>query len=327
MNETTRRNCELLIQNWESVKHVFHWDTALINLSCAGVYTAKGLQVDEGNLSRCKEILKGQVGVFSNFKGVARNPLITMMAVSENGEQTLKRGLEVYELLKEKFWTSTYLPIAAMIIAQMVQPYRFQEVVTRTRQMYDKMKAEHPLLTSGEDSTLCALLAMSDRSIDALVYDMNASYQLLKPNFFSSNAVQALSQVLALGEGSSNDKCRRTMELFNKLKEAGYKYGTNYELSTLGVLALADVDVNQVVAEIIEIDTWLSGQKGFGFFSSITKKQRLMYAGILAQAEHVPADTLTTAAVNGTVALIVAQQAAMCAAIAASSAAASSSSN
>ncbi|HKM34482.1 MAG TPA: DUF4003 family protein [Lachnospiraceae bacterium] len=327
MNDTTRKNCELLIQNWRSVKNVFRWDTALINLSCAGVYTTKGLQVDEGKLSHCKDILKSQVGPFSNFKSMARNPLITMMAVSEDGEQTLKRGLEVYGLLKERFWTSTFLPIAAMIIAQMVQPYRYQEIVARTRQMYDKMKAEHPLLTSGEDSALCALLAMSDRSIDALVYDMNACYQLLKPNFFSSNAVQSLSQVLALGEGSPHNKCRKTLDLFNKLKDAGHKYGTNYELSTLGVLALTDVDINQVVAEIIEIDNWLSGQEGFGFFSSITKKQRLMYAGILAQAEHVPSDTLTTAAVNGTVALIVAQQAAMCAAIAASSAAASSASN
>ena len=327
MNNATRKNCELLIQNWRSVKNVFPWDTSLINLSCAGVYAAKGLQVDEVMLRQCKQLLINQVGPFSNFKSMSRNPLVTMMAISEDGEQALKRGLEVYRLLKEKFFTSTYLPLAAMIIAQMVEPYRYQEIVARTRQMYDKMKAEHPFLTSGEDSTLCALLAMSDRSIDALVYDMNACYQILKPRFFYANAVQALSQVLALGEDSPNEKCRKTMELFDKLKDRGYKYGTSYELSTLGVLALVDVDINQVVSEIIEIDTWLSGQKGFGFFSSISKKQRLMYAGILAQAEHVPADTLTTAAVNGTVALIVAQQAALCATIAASSAAASSASN
>lgn len=327
MNETTRRNCELLIQNWESVKHVFHWDTALINLSCAGIYTAKGLQVEEGKLSQCRDILKRQVGIFSSFKSIARNPLITMMAVSEDSEQALKRGLEVYDLLKEKFWTSTYLPIVAMIIAQMVEPYRFQEIVARTRQIYDRMKAEHPLLTSGEDSALCALMALSDRSIDALISDMNACYKLLKPNFFSGNAVHSLSQVLALGDGSPTEKCRKTMELFDRLKSAGHKYGTNYELSTLGVLALTDADSNQMAAEIIEIDSWLSGQRGFGFFSSITKKQRLMYAGILAQSEHVPKDTLTTAALNGTVALIVAQQAAMCAAIAASSAAAANASN
>lgn len=38
---------------------------------------------------------------------------------------------------------------------------------------------------------------------------------------------------------------------------------------------------------MIEIDNWLSKQKGFGVWSGITLKQRLMYAGILAQRDYI----------------------------------------
>ena len=60
---------------------------------------------------------------------------------------------------------------------------------------------------------------------------------------------------------------------------------------------------------------------------SIGRKQRLMYTGMLVQGEYVKAGSLETAAINGTISMIVAQQAAMCAAVAASTAAAASNSS
>lgn len=114
------------------------------------------------------------------------------------------------------------------------------------------------------------------------------------------------------------------MELFTRLKEAGYKYGTSYELPTLGILSMSKADSCEIVRDMIEVDDWLSNQKGFGFLGSVSKKQRLMYAGILVQKDYFSEETMQTAAVNGTISLLVAQEAAMCAAVAASSAAASS---
>ncbi len=170
-------------------------------------------------------------------------------------------------------------------------------------------------------------MALSDKEDVAMIEDSEQCYRSLKPNFFSSNAVQSLSHVLALCNGDSDSKCRKTMDLFEKLKNAGHKYGTDYELPTLGILAVSGGDLDGIIQEISEIDDWLSQQKGFGFFSSITRKQRLMHAGIIAQKDFLNKDTMQTAAVNSTISLIIAQQAAMCAAIAASSAAAASSSS
>lgn len=112
------------------------------------------------------------------------------------------------------------------------------------------------------------------------------------------------------------------IELFEKLKTAGHKYGTGYELPTLSVLSMSGGNVDELVQEIAEIDDWLSQQKGFGVFSGIGREQRLMYAGIMAQKYYLNEEAMQAAAVNGTISLIVTQEAAMYAAVAASSAAA-----
>ncbi|MDI9509091.1 MAG: DUF4003 family protein [Clostridiales bacterium] len=93
---------------------------------------------------------------------------------------------------------------------------------------------------------------------------------------------------------------------------------------TLGVLALIDGSKDKITQEMIEITNWLSRQRGFGFFSSVTAKQRLMYAGIITQLEYINTDAMQSTALNSAISLIAAQEAAMCAAIAASVEASSS---
>lgn len=328
MNDQMLNNCTFLLDSRDRVKTVFGWDSVLMHLACAGIYVSKEKEVNVSVLQECKELLKQRVGLFSNFRSTARSPIASMLAVSENPERTLDNGLLVYQLLKKELWSSTYLPHTAMVIAQMADSYQYEAIATRTSRIYNRIKANHPFLTSGEDSANCALLALSQKTDDELIYEIESCYQQLKSNFFSSNAVQSLSHVLALGQGTVEAKCRKTMDLFNGLKDAGYKYGTSYELPTLGVLALADGPKDKMIQEIVEINNWLSRQKGFGFFSSVTAKQRLMYAGIITQLEYINTDdAMQSTAVNSTISLIVAQQAAMFAAIATSTAASASASS
>lgn len=320
MNERTLARCKNLIKNKETMKSAFAWEDGLTHLACAGIFINKEQTANEEVLIQCKDILKRNTGIFSNFKSTAKPMIVAMLAANENPQLLMERGLKVYDLLKEEFMSSVYLPIAAMIIAQYADEARYAELAQRTRRIYKQMRADHPFLTSGEDSTFCALMALLDKPDEVLLGDAEECYKILKSNFFSSNAVQSLSHVLAMCDGEPEIKCQRTMELFQKLKEAGHKYGTSYELPTLGVLAMADGNQDEIVAEMAEIDQWLSEQKGFGFFSSISAKQRLMYAGMIAQQDYINDKMMRSAAVNGVISLTVAQQAAMCAALTASAA-------
>lgn len=327
MNERTLARCKNLIKNKETMKSAFAWEDGLTHLACAGIFINKEQTANEEMLLQCKDILKRNTGIFSNFKSTAKPMIVAMLAANENPQLLMERGLKVYDLLKEEFMSSVYLPIAAMIIAQYADEARYAELAQRTRRIYKQMRADHPFLTSGEDSTFCALMALLDKPDEVLLGDAEECYKTLKSNFFSSNAVQSLSHVLAMCDGEPKIKCQRTMELFQKLKEAGHKYGTSYELPTLGVLAMADGNQDEIAAEMAEIDQWLSEQKGFGFFSSISAKQRLMYAGMIAQQDYINDKMMQSAAINGVISLIVAQQAAMCAAITASAAATANNNN
>ena len=327
MNERTLARCKNLIKNKETMKSAFAWEDGLTHLACAGIFINKEQTANEEMLLQCKDILKRNTGIFSNFKSTAKPMIVAMLAANENPQLLMERGLKVYDLLKEEFMSSVYLPIAAMIIAQYADEARYAELAQRTRRIYKQMRADHPFLTSGEDSTFCALMALLDKPDEVLLGDAEECYKTLKSNFFSSNAVQSLSHVLAMCDGEPENKCQKTMELFQKLKEAGHKYGTSYELPTLGVLAMADGNQDEIAAEMAEIDQWLSEQKGFGFFSSISAKQRLMYAGMIAQQDYINDKMMQSAAVNGVISLIVAQQAAMCAAITASAAATANNNN
>ena len=328
MEEQTQKTCELLIANRECMKSAFRWDGSLMQLACAGILTVRGLRGNEETLAECRAELKRKTNAFSNFRGAARLPVITLLAAAGVGPETaLENGLKVYGLLKKEFWTSAYLPLVSMLIAQTVPPARYGAIAVRTGTIYGRMKEEHPFLTSAEDSAFCALMALSDKTDDALIGGAEECHAILRPRFFSANAVQSLSHALALCDGPASEKCARTLELFETLRASGCKYGTGYELPTLGVLAMSNEDVAATARKLTEIDGWLARQKGFGLWGGIPAKQRLMYAGLAAMRDALGADALQTAAVNGTISLIAAQQAAVCAAVASSSAAAAGASS
>ena len=315
MKEISQKYGSLLIQNRDVIREVFPWESGQICLASAIIYTMKGKLANEKLLRESKKLITQKVGAFSSFRGKVRVPTAAMVAVSEDLEGTMDHGLLVYELLKKEFWQSSYLPMAAMMIAQVAEKERYEEMAARTRRLYERMRKEHPFLTSSEDSPFCAMLALSDHSDDRLIEDMEKCYRVLKEKFLYGNAVQSLSHVLALFDEPAEVKCEKTMHLYQSLREAGGKYGTQYELPSLGVLAMTNVPVKEIVQEMMEIDAWLAEQKGFGFWGGITAKQRMMYAGMLAQKDYIEELPLQTSALGGTIAMLIAQETALCAVV------------
>ena len=198
------------------------------------------------------------------------------------------------------------------------------------------MKKDHPFLTSSDDYTFCALLALSEKQDDALIADAEACFAQLKGKGLSRNGIQSLSHVLSLYDGSALIKCQKTLDLYQKIKEQGIHFGTSYELPILGILALSGQNLTETAAAIAEIDGWLKHQKGFGLFGGITAKQRTMYAALLAQTDIQTAyqddtkkqDLLSdTGTATATLATLIAQEAAMCAAMMASASAAAATSS
>ena len=323
MRQSLTALCGKFIENRDVVKAVFPWDSAYMHPICAAIITDKGMRADEERLKRCRDMLKENTGVFSDFRGTAKIAVIAMMSAHHDPAGKLQLAQQAHSELKEHFWNSPYLPVAAMIISDMVEPARFAQVAQRTRRIYELMKSEHPFLTSGEDSVFAAMLALGNTTEEWIVEETERCYRMMKEKFHSGNAVQSLSHVLALCEGNTEEKCTAVASLYDELKARGWRYGTEYELPTLGVLAALPVSQEELVQDLIDTAEFLGTQKGYGVLGA-TKKQRLMHAGMLVTCDRISLGRdMTAAAIQGSIALVAAQQAAMCAAIAASSAAAS----
>lgn len=324
MRETLKTRCDLFFSNRAEVKEAFKWENDSLISVCASMLMQGDRRVDSERLKECKEVLKEQTGIFSNFRGNVEMSVVSMMAMSDNPKGKLARTMEYYKVLKEKFSSSEYLVLAASILSETVEPEQIEAVAARAKVIYKLMKEEHPFLTSSEDSVSAVMMAVSDKMDDkALIDETERIYQKLKETFSSSNDVQAVAFVLALADGSAEEKCRKMIALYDGLKMAGAKYGKYYELTTLAALSILPVDVKSMVEDILAVDECLAKQKPYSGILGLDKKTRLMHAAMIVCSDYSESEDANIAAMTSTLAMIAAQQAALCATICASSAAAS----
>lgn len=323
MNEKLYRD---FIASRDAVRKVFRMESAYIYPICANIFCARGVQADPQRLRDGRDILREKTGAFSNFRGTIRPLIISLLAVQSDPEGRLERAVSHYKALKERFWGSQYLALAAFLMTDLTSEAGAAEKVARGRALYERMKAEHPLLTSSEDSVFAVLLAFSAQSDDALLEDMERCYALLKKRFHQRNAVQSSSHVLSLLPGTPEEKVGRMLTIYDRLLDAGGRYGKSYQLPTLAAMAGLDADPETLVREMLEADRFLAGQKGYGVLG-LDRRTRMMHAAMLVSDAYSPRNQVDTAAMAGTISLIAAQQAAMCAVIASTSATAASASS
>lgn len=324
MRETLKTRCDLFFSNRTEVKEAFKWENDSLISVCASVLMNSDKKTESEKLKNCKDMLKQQTSVFSDFRGNVEMSVVCMMAIADNPAEKLEKSLKYYSTLKEKFTGSEYLVLAAAILADTVVPEQIDAVVARAKCLYKMMKEDHPFLTSSEDSVSAAMMAVSDKQDDkALMAEVECAYKILKGTFSSGNDVQAVAFVLALADGTVEAKCQKLVTLYEHLKASGAKYGKYYELTTLAALSLLPVSVDVMVSDILAVDEYLAQHKPYRGIFGLDKKTRLMHAAMIVSSDYSKNEDTNIAAMTSTLAMIAAQQAALCATICASSAAAS----
>lgn len=322
MNNALQVLCERMAENREILKNTLRWENDVFYPVSANLFCARGVTPDAGELIAARDLLKARTGVFSNFRGYVKLPLIALLSLSREREAFLGRVLSSYQLLKQRFITSDYLALAACFLAETPDEAERERLVSRARDLYERMKKEHRFLTGAEDSPYAVLLAASDRSDDELIADMEESYALLKTVFRDSNSVQTVSHVLALDRRVPKEKAARVADLYDTVRQAGGKYSRYKPLAVLASLAMADADIRLLADELMEAEADLHERKGWRGIFGFDRATRMMHAAMLVTDLHLPGDTGEKAAMNAALSAAIAQQMAVC--MAATSAAAAS---
>ena len=326
MKEELKTLVREYLDNKALAEQVFVWQSAYLPPVCASILLKAGRSFTKEELENARNLIKDNTGIFSDYRGTAMTVMACVLAAESNPESAMNKSLEVYNELRKHFSASEYLPFVSMIIGRLSKHYEYIPVCQRAKAIYDDMKQNHPFLTSKDDVSNAALLAYSTKADAEIGTELENCYNELKKYFSSSNDVQALSQVLTIGEGSWQDNCARFMRIFKGLGDKGYKYGKDSRLPILGALSVISVPEEEVIQDVIDICEALKGQKGYGFFG-FTKSDRLMHAVMLlstyyakqknelfvqstAMTEAVDA-AATVAELNSIIAILAAQNAAM----------------
>ena len=255
MNTEFTHKLELLASNKNAIDKSFYFEMGMSQVVAGLLFAGAGKEADIEKMKEARKILKKKAGVFSAFRDATELVLLARMAMAPDMEQYIDDLIDVFNVLK-----------------------------TTTDEIMQRMSKLHPILTSSEDLALAALLAMSGRSVDAVIDDMEECYRYTRKELklkAESNSIQALSQILAVTGGDIKAKCDKVAEIFAAFKENGSKFGTYLEFPALGTLLDVEVPVDVLVPEIIEAADFLKKSKGFGGLS-MDKKTRLMFAALLA---------------------------------------------
>lgn len=322
MKATLQKLCDEFISNRDAVAKAFKWDMSNIYPVCANIFSSHGRVTDVEQLKQCRKVIEDSVGILSNFRGSIKPVLAAMLALGDDPKAQMEQAKDYYGILKQEFWGSEYLALVSFILTNLADRQLVQEKLTRGKAIYKRMKQEHPFLTGSEDSVFAVLMAFADKSDDELIADMEESYATLKERFSIGDQLQTVSHVLSMTDGSPREKAQRLIDLFNALREGGVKYGRYHELAVLAALSLTETDIPTLVGEIKEADAFLKEQKGYGILG-IGHRQRAMNAAMIVSDQYTADQSVNTAAIASTIAMIIAQEIAMCS-IAASSAAAAS---
>lgn len=269
MKETLGYKCDLFADNYLALKKAFKWNYAMNTRLGAVLYTIDGRAADTEAINRCRKIIKDNTGIFSQFKDLTNFTVSVMLSLHSEPEASFKGILRVYKDMKTAgFHASHFLVLAAATIALNVDSLDYERIISAAKKHYDSMKEDHRFLTSSDDYGIAALLAISGLTVSQTEREMENAFRILKEDFHGSNAVQALTQVLAFSRMETAGKCRKVRELNNELKKRGCKFGTGLELSMLGVLSLLDKDIVKLADEIAEVSEYL-------------KKKKALQAGLL----------------------------------------------
>ncbi|WP_379135269.1 DUF4003 family protein [Paenibacillus sp. sgz500958] len=326
MMERYTANLELFADNAQRMKKAFVWQNAMVNRLAALLYTAENKIVDEDAIRQSHELIKENTGLFSSFRGTSAISIAALLSLTTDRQTLLTHTLAVYDLMKNaKFRASDYLVVAAYQIAAHTTSDQYLHTVERAKAFYDGIKVHHRFLTGQDDYIFAAMLGLSDIDVHRGVARIEQLYTALKPEFLSGNSVQALTQVLVLGDEAANEAAR-VLELREAFRLRGIRLDKEYTLSSLGVLSLLPSDKETIISDVSDTYEFLRTKKGFGNWS-ITKQELLLLSAALAafkSVDGVKSGILTTTLSTSITNIVIAQQTAIAAAAAASAAASSS---
>lgn len=278
MEAILQAKCDQLIENYNRMLTGNRMEDSSLLVAGAGMFLAKGVEVDPERLKECKSLLKKRKGVFSSFRGIAEFVVRCKMALSDDPEAYLDQLDAVFRELKS-IYSGNQVLMAAMVIADLAAPAEHAEIIRKTKALYKDMRKAHPWLTSEEDMPFAALMAVTGRDAGSVYEEAEKAYEIFKKEIrTSSESRQMLSHIVSIYRGSAERKCDKVRMIAEGLKDTKHALGRDRYISMLGVLCTASRTAEDLVRMIGEADDYLKQSKPFRGIFGVGSNCRRMVA-------------------------------------------------
>ena len=289
MDAKLQAKCDLFAENFKTVKSSAKLDAVEAAGLGALIYTNANAQANEAEIRKNRSLLHDKVSVANNLRGQVSIALLCKMSLVQDPQNYLDKIINAYNLLKQgHMYHDEYEALAATAIVDFAEPAQHEDIAARTQAIIKKMHEVHPILTNTEDTTVAALLAMSDLDIETTLAAAEECYEILKDDHFTwaKDALQSVCMILALSEQPVQEKCKRFHDIRQAIKDSdGYMSADH--LAIIAALVDTDASPTQIASEIKEVETYLKGKRGFGGIFGIGKQMRLVFsAAIILQAKN-----------------------------------------
>ena len=295
MREIVQSRVDLLLENQKAMRKAFCLEDSLTTGVVAASYAEKDKAIDTDSIKEARKLLKKKQGIFSDLRAYNEITISARMALSGNPEKYLDELSEVYDKLKKgKLFGSAYRVLAAMTVVDLGRFSEADRIVERTNEIMKGMLKQHPFLTTEEDTCFAVILAITNKSVEDILDELEESYKRTKKLSINGDSAYSLSQVLTAYTKSAEEKADKAAQLLDAFKAVGITYGRGFELPSLGVLIGIDADKDEIVKEVIEVSDLLKGKMGFGFFD-LFDNSRLMFGSMLVSGAYLAGDCAANA--------------------------------
>ena len=295
MKELLETLCDKYLLNLGLFTDLYPLERDILYPVCANVFCAADAEFDLGKFKNSMNIIKDNPKMLSSFRSTVRPLIASWLSVSDDPKGEMERYMTCYEQLRKYFTNSEHLALLSILLARLLPEDRYEEHIKRGRQIYDRMKKEHRILTTKEDVAFAVMLAFSDKSDDELIADMEASYKLLKHSA-DNNSIQTVSHVLAMAKGAPEDKCAKFSELYGAMLKKGKKYGKHYELAMLAALSITGYDNTEIIGDISDVEAFLTQHKAVWDLSEFGSGEPVSHAFMLLTTAYASDENVIGAA-------------------------------
>lgn len=215
MREELLKKCALFVENKRRMEKTFKWQNSQQHFLSAAVFTMQDKVLEPERIKAARDLIRKKNTTFSSFRSYAELSLATFLALEEKPEEALGKAMKIHAYVKKNIWDASFLPVVCYLLSKQIEEKEAERIGKKAKEIYKEMGKKHPFLTNNEDFNYALLFALSDRSVDGSIREMEACYESLVKTFGKQDSTQALSHILGLGEEPVSYKTARTVRLLS----------------------------------------------------------------------------------------------------------------